>query len=146
MKPVTALVLAAGLALAGTAFAIDVYKWKDSKGVVHYGDRPASGVAAATVSVHDDALSPEDEAAANERLERAREKLAETTPDDDDAPVPPPPPAPRRKQASYDCAESWHRYEAAQACYASHRNPNGKGVSPAGMALCRPLPQPSCER
>jgi hypothetical protein len=146
MKPVVALSFAVGLALAGTAFAVDVYKWKDSKGVVHYGDRPASGVAAATISVHDDAPSPEDEAAANERLEQAHAKLAESS-DDDDAPVaPPPPPPPRKKQASYDCTESWHRYEAAQACYASHRNPNGKGVSPAGMALCRPMPEPSCER
>ena len=146
MKPVAALALTASLALAGTAFAVDVYKWKDSKGVVHYGDRPASGVAAAPVSVRDDALSPEDEAAAEERLERAREKLAESPDDDDDAPVAPPPPPPRKKQATYDCTESWHRYDAAQACYASHRNPNGKGVSAAGMALCRPMPQPSCER
>ena len=60
MKPVTALVLAAGLALADTAFAVDVYKWKDSKGVVHYGDRPASGVAASTVSVPGGGASDEE--------------------------------------------------------------------------------------
>jgi hypothetical protein len=144
MKHALALVLAACAALAGTAHAVDVYKWKDSKGVVHYGDRPASGVAAKTLNVPDDALTPEDEEAANERLQRARDKLAEPT-DDDDEPVVV---APRRRKpvASSSCEESWQRFDFAQAFYASHRAANGKGVSPAGLALCRPMPQPSCTR
>ena len=139
MKHALALAVAS-LALAGSALAVDVYKWKDDKGVVHYGDRPASGVAAKPVSMPDDALSADDEAAATERLERAREKLAEPTPDDE--PVAPK----RRKPVSSDCTEAWQRFDAAQACYASHRAANGKGVSAAGLALCRPMPQPTCER
>ena len=142
MKHVLLLAFTTVLALAGTAQAVDVYKWKDSKGVVHYGDRPASGIAAKPVSMPDDALSAEEETAANERLERAREKLAEATPDDD-----PPPVAPKRaKVVSASCTEDWQRYDAAQACYASHRMPNGKGVSTAGLAICRPMPQPTCAR
>ncbi len=143
MKHALALVLVACAALAGAAQAVDVYKWKDSKGVVHYGDRPASGVAAKTLSVPDDALTPEDEEAANERLQRARDKLAEPTDDDEPVVV-----TPQRKKpvASSGCEEAWQRFDFAQACYASHRTANGKGVSPAGLALCRPMPQPSCAR
>ena len=143
MKHVLAFAFVACAALAGSAHAIEVYKWKDSKGVVHYGDRPASGVAAKTVSVHDDALAPDDEEAAGERLARAREKLAEPV-DDDDMPIAVAPP--RKKTASSSCEEAWQRFDFAQSCYAQHRAANGKGVSPAGLAVCRPMPQPSCER
>ena len=142
MKHVVALAVTAALALAGTAGAVDVYKWKDAKGVVHYGDRPAPGVAAKPVTLPDDALSPEDEAAANERLERARAQLAEPVPDD----APPPVVRPRKKSPSSSCVEAWQHFDAAQACYASHRAANGKGVSAAGLAVCRPMPQPTCER
>ncbi len=144
MKHALALALVACAALAGTARAVDVYKWKDSKGVVHYGDRPASGVAATTLTLPDDAVSPEDREAAGERLARAREKLAEST-NDDDAPVVAAPP-PRKPASSPDCEEAWQRFDFAQACYNSHRVANGKGVSPAGLAQCRPMPQPSCAR
>ena len=142
MKHALALAFVAGLALAGAAFAVDVYKWTDNKGVVHYGDRPASGVASRTVKVPDDALSPEDEAAANERLERARAQLAEPSPDVDPVPVV----KPRKKAVSSSCTDAWAHFDAAQACYASHRAANGKGVSAAGLAVCRPMPQPTCER
>ena len=144
MKPASALAFAVvAAALCGAAHAVDVYKWKDSKGVVHYGDRPASGVAATTLNVPGNGLTPEDEEAANERLEQARAKLAEPTDDDEPAA-----PAPRRtkKAPSYNCTEAWNRYDASQACYASHRAGNGKGVSDTGMAACRPVLQPTCER
>ena len=144
MKPVFALALVAAAALCSAANAVDVYKWKDSKGVVHYGDRPASGVAATTLNVPANDLTPEDEAAANERLEQARAKLAEPT-SGGDQPVAPTQPS-AKKEPSYNCTEAWHRYEASQACYASHRTANGKGLSPAGVAGCVPVLQPACER
>lgn len=37
------IALAAGLALAASAHAADVYKWTDDKGVVHYADAPPDG-------------------------------------------------------------------------------------------------------
>ena len=143
MKPAFALAFAAVAALCGSAHAVDVYKWKDSKGVVHYGDRPASGAAATTLNVPGNGPTPEDEEAANERLEHARAKLAEPAGDDEPAA-----PTPRRakKAPSYNCTESWNRYDASQACYASHRAGNGKGVSAAGLAACVPVTQPTCER
>jgi len=144
MKASLAAALAAVALLAGTAHAVDVYKWKDGKGVVHYGDRPPPDAAASTLDVPDDALSPEEQAAANERLGRARAKLAEPAPVD--APLPVVRRPAQKKAASYNCEQSWRRYEASQACYANHRAADGKGVSPAGMALCRPVLQPTCER
>ena len=142
MKPVLAAAIIACAALAGVARAVDVYKWKDRQGVVHYGDHPASGVAATRVELPDDAPSTEDAEAADDRLKRDRAQLAASAPD---APRPVAAP-PRRKAVSYDCEQQWARYEASQACYINHRVAEGKGVSPAGIAQCRPLPQPSCER
>jgi hypothetical protein len=139
-----AAALAALALLAGTAGAVDVYKWKDGNGGVHYGDRPPPGTASSTLDVPDDALSPEEEAAARERLDRARAKLAEPAPVDAPLPVVRRPAA--KKPASYDCEQAWRHYEASQSCYLNHRAANGKGVSPAGLALCRPMPQPTCER
>ena len=144
MKAALAAALAAVALLAGTAHAVGVYKWKDSKGVVHYGDRPPPDAAATTLDVPDDALSADDEAAASERLERARAKLAEPLPVDAPAPVVRRPA--QKKPASYNCEQAWRHYEASQACYLNHRAADGKGVSPAGLALCRPMPQPACER
>ena len=143
MKTALAAVLAAAL-LAGPAHAVDVYKWKDAKGGVHYGDRPPSDGAASTLEVPDDAPSPAEEAAASQRLERARAKLAEPAPVD--APLPVARKAAAKAPASDDCEQSWRHFDASQACYQSHRAANGKGVSPAGMAQCRPMPQPTCER
>ena len=142
MKPALAAAIVACAALAGVAHAVDVYKWKDGQGVVHYGERPPAGVAATRVELPDDAPSAEDVEAAGDRLKRDREQLAASAPD---APLPVAAP-PRRKPASYDCEQQWARYEASQACYINHRLAEGKGVSPAGIAQCRPLPQPSCER
>lgn len=144
MKAALAAALAVVALLAGPAHAVDVYKWKDSKGVVHYGDSPPPDAEARTLDVPDDALSPEEEAAASERLGRARAKLAEPAAVDAPAPVVRKPA--QKKPASYNCEQAWRRYEASQACYVNHRAADGKGVSTAGLALCRPLPLPTCEQ
>ena len=142
MKLIHAFALAA-LALCARAHAVDVYKWTDSKGVVHYGDRPASGAAASTVSVPGGGNSPEEQAAAEASLDAAREKLAEPTY------------ANGRyrsrvqtvqKPAESSCAAAWRQYDAAQACFDAHRAAGGKGVSGLGAAVCREVPQPSCSR
>ncbi len=144
MKRLAALVFAA-LALGGSAHAVDVWKWKDSKGVVHYGDRPASGVAASTVSVPGGGNSPEELEQAEASLAASRQKLAE--------PVRPAssyrsrsraPSVQRPAQSS--CAAAWSQYDAAQACFDAHRVAGGKGVTGGGEIVCREVPQPSCVR
>jgi len=142
MKP--ALALIAALALAGAAHAVDVYKWTDSKGVVHYGDRPASGAAAATVNVQGGGNSPEEIEAAQASLEAAREKLDEPVPTERhryyaSRGI-------RQKPAQGSCAAAWSQYDAAQACFNRHRVISGKGVTDSGTLACREMPQPSCAR
>jgi hypothetical protein len=128
----------------GAAQAVDVYKWKDSQGRVHYGDRPASGVDAATMSVPGGGDTPEEQAAAEASLEADRQRLQQReTPSRGDRspyrrPVQPP--------AESGCAASWRRFDAAQACFIANRVAGGKGVSGDGVAGCRDVPQPGCSR
>lgn len=89
MRLVLALAsIIAGTAFAGAAHAVDVFKWKDSKGVVHYGDRPASGAAATVVNARDDRADPEDVERAKQRLSDAQDGSDAFTDDTDDEPRP----------------------------------------------------------
>ena len=147
MKPVPVLaLLAAAVVWSNAAEAVDVYKWTDSKGVVHYGDRrPAASASAVVLRVPDDEASEEDEEAANERLDQAREKILEPTQDGGD-PVVHPMDSRRKKAHALGCAESWQRYDEAVACFGAHRVASGKGVTSYGTAVCKEVPQPACAR
>ena len=138
----TALV-AAAVALCGAARAVDVFKWKDSQGVVHYGDRPAAAASAVMLSVPGNDMTEEDEEAANERLDRAREKILE--PSGDDYPSRLARARPRTASAG-GCAEAWRQYDQAAACFSAHRVAGGKGVDAYGSAVCRQVAQPTCAR
>ena len=145
MKPALAVVLCTAL-LAGAAQAVDVFKWTDSKGVVHYGDRPASGVAASTISVAGGGTSDEELAAAQASLDADRARLE--APSDERSyryryrvqrtSVP--------KSATSACEAQWQAYEASQACFNANRAYLGRGVTDHGAAVCREMSQPSCSR
>lgn len=144
MKRLHALAFAT-FALCGSAHAVDVWKWTDSKGVVHYGDRPASGAAASTLSVPGGGNSPEEQAEAEASLEASRAKLAE--------PVYPTNSyrwkqraQPVQRPAQSGCATAWAQYDAAQACFDAHRVAGGKGVTGGGDIVCREVSQPGCAR
>ena len=145
MKPALASALVLAAALCGSAHAVDVYKWKDSKGVVHYGDRPASGAAASLVNARDDKVDPDD-------AERARQRLsdAQDGQDDESDTEEVEPEEPRQstahKHALSTCAAAWQRYDAAQACFNANRVAGGKGVTANGSYFCKEVPQPSCAR
>lgn len=143
MKLINALALFAATLCAG-AHAVDVYRWTDSQGVVHYGDHPPSGVAASTVSVPDGGDSPEQRAAAAARLDAARAKLAEPAASDGRYRSRAQPG--QIKPAQSSCAAAWRQYDAAQACFDAHRTALGKGVSESGTLACKELPQPECTR
>jgi hypothetical protein len=143
MKPLLAAVLAAA-ALAGAAHAVDVYKWKDSKGVVHYGDRPASGASAARVNVRDDQPDPDDVARAQQRLSEAQDQLQDDV--QGDIPVTPRRPAAQPKADTGSCAYKWRLYMQSQGCFDQHRVAGGKGVTRGGAAVCPQIVQPDCPR
>jgi hypothetical protein len=143
MKPVLAFALVAA-ALAGGAHAVDVYKWKDAKGVVHYGDRPAAGASAAMVSVRDDQPDPDDVARAQERLSEAQGQLeVDTTADEPETPRRSTP-RPRAQPAAGSCAWKWQIYMQAQGCFDRHRVAGGKGVTRNGARVCPQIVQPDC--
>lgn len=144
MKRLRALVIAA-LALGGGAHAVDVWKWTDGKGVVHYGDRPASGAAASTVSVPGGGDTPEEQEAAEASLAASRQKLAEPVPSVN-SPRWRQRAQPAQRPAPPACAAAWARYDASQACFDAHRVAGGKGVTEGGELVCREVPQPSCAR
>ena len=142
MKLALAVALIATAALCGPAHAVDVYKWTDSKGVVHYGDRPASGAAASTVSVPGGGSSAEEKAAAEASLEADREKLDEIEVANSNRSHR----QPVQRPVESSCAASWRQYDSAQACFNANRVAGGKGVSGFGAAYCKDVPQPSCSR
>jgi len=143
MKPLLAFALAAA-ALAGAAHAVDVYKWKDGKGVVHYGDRPASGASAARVSVRDDQPDPDDVARAQQRLTETQDRLQDDA--NADEPVPPPRalPRPAIKPDTGSCAYRWQLYMQSQGCFERNRVAGGKGVTRNGARVCPQIVQPDC--
>ncbi len=143
MKAAFILALVAGATLAGAAHAVDVYKWKDSKGVVHFGDRPASGAAASLVSARDDKVDPDDTERARQRVSDVQDGTQDDESEDesDEARH-----AASRRPAPTGCAAAWQRYDAAQACFGANRAAGGKGVSTNGAAVCKEVVQPSCAR
>lgn len=80
-------------ALAGTAAATEVYRWKDANGITQYGERPPEGVSAQRVALRaEPSVAPAPPAAgdaataapiddpnlsADERAERARQRALE---------------------------------------------------------------------
>lgn len=73
MRPASALFLALGLALSGTAavsLAGPYQKWVDENGVTHYGEKAPKGVAATTVNVMED--TPSDAEAELQKLQERR--------------------------------------------------------------------------
>ena len=141
MKPLLAFALAVA-ALAGAAHAVDVYKWKDSKGVVHYGDRPASGASAARVSVRDDQPDPDDAARAQQRLTETQDRLQDDA--NADEPVARALPRPATKPDTGSCAYKWRLYMQSQGCFDSNRVAGGKGVTRNGARVCPQIVQPDC--
>jgi hypothetical protein len=141
MKPPLAFALAA--ALAGGAHAVDVYKWRDARGVVHYGDRPAAGASAARLSVREDEPDPDDVARALRRLAEARDHPQDDAPE---APETPPAAAPRPKAPpdTGSCAYKWRLYMQSQGCFDQHRVAGGKGVTRNGARVCPQIVQPDC--
>jgi hypothetical protein len=140
------------LLLATAAHAVDVYKWTDAQGVVHYGDRAptarsgaASGApaSAATLSVPGDTRSQEEKLAAMRRLDAEQAVLRRSA-----ATRAQPLSARRSTTPTGDsCADQWRRYQASEACFDAHRvTDDGRGVTAAGQMACPNLPQPSCRR
>ena len=104
-------------------------------GVVHYGDRPAAGVAVTTASVLSGGSSAQERATAASSLDADRRKLQQVNARGPARAGSSAPPASQPVDSS--CAASWRQYDADQACFDANRNGGGRGVSERGAAVCQ---------
>jgi hypothetical protein len=103
--------------------AMDVYKWTDAKGQVHYGDAVPEGKASSAkgISVKGGPVSEADRKAATERLAKYREDLVRASPETAAAPA-----ATTPKPRKTPCEEAWDAYNESYACFDPYRM--GKGT------------------
>ena len=140
----SAIVLA--LLLAGASVhAAEVYRWKDEKGRVHYGDTVPEGrkSSARPVVVRDTTLTDSQKSEAAARLERDRATLNET-PASQALPSSPPSvtaagsaPTPQLSK----CEAAWTEFNDSYACFDPHRFGQGK-VRPEGYEKCKQVVRP----
>jgi len=102
--------------------AMDVYKWTDPNGQVHYADAVPEGKASAAkgISVKGGPVSEADRKAATERLARYRDDLLRASPEAAPVPASTPP-----KPSKTPCEEAWEAYNASYACFDPYRMGHG---------------------
>jgi len=139
-----ALALAVGS--GGAAAQTEVYRWKDSSGKVHFGDRPDAGDARGARRVVVPAPNLADGLKA-----RPAASAVEAAP----AVAPPKPPtrpvtastAPRgvAAQQQDSCKAQWAAYNDSAACYESCGTTSRGGIrNNAACSHCTDTPMPSC--
>lgn len=121
----------------------------DERGVVHYSDalptRTAPGTQVESIAPVPP-LSAADQAAADARLQKYRDDLAQPArPAASAASAAAAPQAGASAPAPDDqsCAAQWQRYNAAYACMDGYRLKGG-GVRPEAFDKCPVVAQPSC--
>ncbi|QTD43752.1 DUF4124 domain-containing protein [Ottowia testudinis] len=138
---ITLLIGSALLAGASSAQA-QIKRWVDERGMVHYGDaapqaRPAGAVTSVAPT---EPLTPAEQAAAAQRLQKYRDQLAEPPQAPASAASSP---AARGLPTGNSCADQWARYNAAYACMDRYRMTRG-GIRPEAFDKCPVVAQPSC--
>ncbi len=144
LKAAVALALAVGS--AGAAAQTEVYRWKDSNGKVHFGDRPDAGDARDARRVAVPAPNLADGLKA-----RPAASAIEAAP----AVAPPKPPArpatasttPRgvAAQQQDSCKAQWTAYNDSAACYSGCGGTRQGGTrNNAACTHCADTPMPSC--
>ena len=89
-----ALILAAGMAVSGAAWAEKVYKWVDAEGVTHYGEAAPKDTTATKVKVSDTTSSDAEDEIDRLDKNRATAKAAREQAEADEEPASAPAKAP----------------------------------------------------
>lgn len=134
-----AFLLASLLALS-TAHAGDVYKWTDSQGVTHYGDKPPVDPKLATKRMNIDvpALSETEKRDAEARLSADRAMLAASSSPALTAPGIKSPVAAAPKPPESECARQWKVFnDDARCADPQHRFNAEKAAHPERFQYCR---------
>lgn len=150
------LLLTIALVLAGGVAHSEVYRWTDSNGRVHFGDRPDASAAQGAKKV----LVPRPNLA--DGFEATPPATSPGSPpvdsgDDTTAPavpseaaeIPQPEPAPKRGVAAQrqdSCQAKWAAFRASTECFATcgkHIGRSGRRNN-AGCVQCEDMPMPRC--
>ena len=144
-----AALAATGLLATALPATAQIKRWVDERGVVHYSDalptRTAPGTQVESIAPVPP-LSAADQAAADARLQKYRDDLAQPArPAASAASAAAAPQAGASAPAPDDqsCAAQWQRYNAAYACMDGYRLKGG-GVRPEAFDKCPVVAQPSC--
>ena len=141
-----ATVLTLALGLGSAAAQTEVYRWKDSNGKVHFGDRPDAGDARGAQRVVVPAPNLADGLKARPAASTVEAAPAVVTP------KPPVRPATASTaplgvaaQQQDSCKAQWATYDDSAACYrACGTNSRGGARNNAACSHCTDTPMPSC--
>jgi len=141
--------LVMALVVGGSVAHAEVYRWKDSSGQVHFGDRPdatSRGVQKVVVPRPNLAEGFEVTPPTTSASPTQAQPIPSGVPE---AVVPKPEPVPklgvaaRRKDS---CKAKWAAFEASAACFGAcgKNNGGGKTRNNAGCEHCDEAPMPNC--
>jgi hypothetical protein len=141
------LTLALSLAFgsANNAFS-EVYQWKDSKGVVHFADRPVSTDPQVVKEVVVPSPNLANAFKPNPNIREAEEAQTPEQASGATGAVQQPPPSNGIAAKSKDsCQAKVAAYKASKACFDACAKPNGgSGMNTAGCGHCVDQPMPQC--
>lgn len=146
---------AIALVLGGSVAHAEVYRWKDSNGQVHFGDRPdpiSQGAKKVVVPRPNLAKSLEvapKPASAGTTKAKSDGDTGPSTILPEAAERPKPEPTPKlgiAAQRKDSCQAKWAAYEASAACFGACGKSNGGGRTRnnAGCEHCAEAPRPNC--
>jgi len=131
--------LLASLFVLPIVHAGDVYKWTDSQGVTHYGDKPPVDPKLATKRLDIDAraLSENEQKDVDARLAADRAKLTASSPSVLTAPGIKSPFAAAPKPPESECARQWKVFNDDERCWdPQHRFNADKAAHPERYEYC----------
>lgn len=149
------LMLTMALVWGGGVAQAEVYRWKDSNGQIHFGDRPdptSQGAKKVVVPRPNLAkgleITPPTASAGTTKAASDGETDTSTTPSPA-AEGPKPEPTPKRgiaAQRQNSCQAKWAAFEASAACFGAcgKNNGGGKTRNNAGCERCDETPMPNC--
>ncbi|TMU70761.1 MULTISPECIES: DUF4124 domain-containing protein [Hydrogenophaga] len=150
------LLPAIALVLAGSGAYSEVYRWTDSNGQVHFGDRPDASAAQGAKKVRVPRTNLADGFEATPPA-TSPGSTPDGSGDDTTAPavpseaaeIPKPEPAPKRGVAAQrqdSCQAKWAAFRASTECFATcgkHIGRSGRRNN-AGCVQCDDMPMPRC--
>lgn len=145
------LVLLIAALASSQASAELVYKWTDDGGRIHYSDAPPQGRPSKAVDIAVRELTPAERKAAEDRVQRTKDKAAQVAPPVATELAPRvTEPQPSKQTPPGDtaaCRAEWDAYLKSTECFGPYVNANGS-IREEAFKVCTEVPQPRepCKR